>query len=66
VLQLDNISNHLIEGSGFVMLTGAFMGTGNTVISGTFRPETTSPDFDLNIKIERTQMRAMKPATGLW
>ena len=59
VLQLDNISNHLTEGTGFVKLTGAFMGTGNTVISGTFRPETTSPDFDLNIKIERTQMRAM-------
>src|SRR5205823_9019514 len=59
VLQLNNISNHFIEGSGFVMLTGAFMGTGNTVITGTFRPETTSPDFDLNIKIERTQMRAM-------
>ncbi|HXT67190.1 MAG TPA: DUF748 domain-containing protein [Nitrospiraceae bacterium] len=59
VLQLDNISNHLIQGSGFIRLTGAFMGTGETVISGTFRPETKSPDFDLNIKIERTQMRAM-------
>ncbi|MGH7182064.1 MAG: DUF748 domain-containing protein, partial [Nitrospiraceae bacterium] len=58
-LHLDNISNHLTEGSGFVMLTGAFMGTGNTVISGTFRPQTTSQDFDLRVKIERTQMRAM-------
>ena len=56
---LENISNHLSEGSGFVKLTGAFMGTGDTVISGTFRPESKSPDFDLNIKIERTQMRAM-------
>ena len=35
------------------------MGTGDTVISGTFRPETKSPDFDLGIKIEKTQMRAM-------
>ena len=58
-LHLNNISNHLSEGSGLVTLTGAFMGTGNTVISGTFRPETTSPDFDLNIKIERTQLRPM-------
>jgi hypothetical protein len=58
-LHLDNISNHLSEGSGLVKLTGAFMGTGDTVISGTFRPERKSPDFDLNIKIERTQMRAM-------
>src|SRR6185369_1351744 len=58
-LHLDNISNHLIEGNGFISLTGAFMGTGETVISGTFRPEIKSPDFDLNIKIERTQMRAL-------
>ena len=58
-LHLENISNHLSEGSGLVTLTGAFMGTGDTVISGTFRPETKSPDFDLSIKIERTQMRAM-------
>ena len=58
-LLLDNLSNHLSEVSGTVRLTGAFMGTGNTVISGTFRPETKSPDFDLSIKIERTQMRAM-------
>lgn len=58
-LQLDHISNQFSEGTGIVKLTGAFMGTGDTVIIGTFRPETTSPDFDLNIKIERTQMRAM-------
>ena len=58
-LRLENISNHLSEGSGTVTLTGRFMGTGDTVISGTFRPEKKSPDFDLNIKIERTQMRAM-------
>ena len=58
-LRLENISNHLSEGSGIVTLTGAFMGSGSTVIGGTFRPETKSPDFDLNIRIERTQMRAM-------
>lgn len=58
-LQLDHISNHLSEGSGIVKLTGAFMGNGTTVVSGTFRPETKSPDFDLDIKIEKTQMRTM-------
>jgi len=58
-LHLDNISNHLREGSGTITLTGKFMGTGNTVISGTFRPETSSPDFDLHIKIERTEVRAL-------
>ena len=58
-LHLENISNHLTEGRALVRLTGAFMGTGDTVISGTFRPEKKSPDFDLDIKIERTKMRAM-------
>ncbi|MEP6933095.1 MAG: DUF748 domain-containing protein [Nitrospirota bacterium] len=58
-LHLENISNHLSEGRGVVRLTGAFMGTGDTVISGTFRPEVKSPDFDLTIKIERTKMRPM-------
>jgi hypothetical protein len=58
-LRFENISNHLSEGIGIVILTGKFMGTGDTVISGTFRPETKSPDFDLNVRIARTQMRAM-------
>ena len=58
-LHLENFSNHLNEGSSSVVLTGQFMGTGDTLMSGTFRPERTSPDFDLTIKIERTQVRAM-------
>src|SRR5207244_11309801 len=58
-LHLNNISNQFTEGTGVVKIKGAFMGTGNTLISGTFRPEAKSPDFDLNIKIEKTQMRAM-------
>jgi hypothetical protein len=58
-LHLENLSNHLSEGRAVVRLTGAFMGTGDTMISGTFRPEMKSPDFDLAIKIERTNMRAM-------
>ena len=58
-LHLENISNHLSEGSAVVRLTGAFMGTGDTVVSGTFRPEEKTPDFDLGIKIQRTKMRAM-------
>ncbi len=58
-LRIENLSNHLSQGSSIVTLTGKFMGTGDTVISGTFRPEKKSPDFDLHAKIERTQMHAM-------
>lgn len=35
------------------------MGTGDTVVTGTFRPYTKDPDFDLNIAIKDTQMPAM-------
>ncbi len=58
-LQLQNISNQFTEGTGVAKMKGEFMGTGHTVLSATFRPETKSPDFDLNIKIENTDMRAM-------
>jgi len=58
-LHLDNISNQFTEGTGIIKLKGQFMGSGATLVSGTFRPETKSPDFDLNIKIEKTQMRLM-------
>ncbi len=58
-LHLDNISNHLSEGAGAVTLTGAFMGSGRTVISGAFRPGGKSPDFDMHVKIEGTQLRSL-------
>jgi hypothetical protein len=58
-LHLDNISNQFTEGTGIIKVKGEFMGSGATLISGTFRPEKKSPDFDLNVKIEKTQVRAM-------
>jgi hypothetical protein len=58
-LQMDNVSNHFNEGTGVINLAGKFMGTGETKIGGKFRPETESPDFDLDAKIEKTQMRLM-------
>jgi hypothetical protein len=58
-MQLNNISNQFTEGTGMMKIKGKFMGTGDTLMSATFRPETKSPDFDLNIKIENTQLPAM-------
>ncbi len=57
-LRLNNISNNL-EGLGLITLKGAFMGSGKTLFTGTFRPASKSPDFDLNVKVEKAQMRAM-------
>jgi hypothetical protein len=58
-ITLKNFSNQLSEGPAKLEIRGQFMGTGNTVITGTFRPETKNPDFYVNIAIENTQMPQM-------
>jgi hypothetical protein len=62
-LELENFSNQFSEGTAVLTLKGKFMGTGDTLVTGTFRPERESPDFDLNVKIRHTQMKAMN---DLW
>jgi len=56
---VDNFSNRLEEGTGVVKITGKFMGSGPTVITGTFRPETPRPDFDLAVKIIKADVTAL-------
>jgi hypothetical protein len=56
---LKNLSNQFKEGESTLELKGKFMGTGETRVSGTFRPYTKDPDFNLNIAIENTQMPAI-------
>jgi hypothetical protein len=58
-LVLDNLSNQFVEGPAKVKLTGKFMGTGDTNVEGTFRSEKSGPDFDLDVKIENTQLPSM-------
>jgi hypothetical protein len=58
-LQLENISNQFSEGTGHVKITGLFMGSGNTLVTGKFRPENKGPDFDVHIKIERTELKSL-------
>jgi Domain of Unknown Function (DUF748) len=56
---LKDFSNQFVEGHSTFELKGKFMGTGDTRITGTFRPETKNPDFNLNVAIENTDMTAM-------
>jgi hypothetical protein len=62
-LHLTNFSNQLADGTTVATLTGKLMGSGATRVAATFRPETTGPDFDLAVRIEGTDMRAMN---ALW
>jgi Domain of Unknown Function (DUF748) len=58
-VQLTNFSNQLAEGTMVAKVSGKFMGSGQTMVGATFRPETDGPDFALAASIENTQMRAM-------
>jgi hypothetical protein len=57
-MDVKNLSNRLEEGTGMVRMTGKFMGSGRTEFKGDFRPEKPRPDFDLNVKIVKTEVKA--------
>ncbi|WP_447983344.1 DUF748 domain-containing protein [Nitrospira sp. Nam74] len=56
---LENFSNQLTQGTAYVKVTGKFMGSGLTQMSGTFRPERDFPDFNLKIRMVKTKMRSL-------
>jgi hypothetical protein len=58
-LTLENLSNHFVDGPARVRLAGRFLGSGDTLVTGTFRSELDGPDFDLDVRITDTDMRAM-------
>jgi uncharacterized protein DUF748 len=58
-LVFENFTNQFTEGTATARLTGRFMGSGATTISATFRPETKGADFDLDARIEDTDLKTM-------
>jgi hypothetical protein len=58
-VDMENLSNRVSEGTGAVKMTGKFMGSGPTVVSGTFRPEKPTPDFDVDIRIIKTKLTSL-------
>jgi hypothetical protein len=58
-LVFENFTNQFTEGAATARLTGRFMGSGATTISATFRPETKGADFDLDARIEDTDLKTM-------
>ncbi len=59
--EVENYSNGFENGPARVRLRGQFMGSGNTVVYGTFRPELHGPDFDLRVAVENTRIADMNP-----
>jgi hypothetical protein len=58
-LTLRNFSNQKSEGLGVVTLTGRFMGSGETLVKAAFRPDAKGPDFDLDARVENTDLTAL-------
>jgi len=58
-LDLSNFSNRPEEGMGSMKLTGNFMGSGPTGVTGSFRPEKPNPDFTVQVRIVKTQVTAL-------
>ena len=58
-MELENWSNQLSEGTARVSLNGMLMGSGALKIAGAFRPELESPDFDLSVRIIKTQVKTL-------
>ena len=59
---LDHFTTRLRElqgGDAVIKVTGRFMGTGRSVIVGTFRPEKPSPDFDVGVQIVKTDLKSL-------
>jgi hypothetical protein len=56
-LLVENFTNQKAEGTATARLTGRVMGSGQTAVTATFRPETNGPDFDLDARIENTELR---------
>lgn len=58
-LELTNFSNQFREGPAELALTGKFMGTGRSEITGTFRAERPTPDFSLSVQIKEAQLKSL-------
>jgi Domain of Unknown Function (DUF748) len=58
-MRVSNVSNRMSEGIGKIEIRGKFMGSGDTHVVANFRPDEKGPDFDAEIKVENTDMRAM-------
>jgi hypothetical protein len=58
-IRLDNLSNQSQEGTAVGTLKGKFMGSGDTLADVAFRLKAKSPDVNLKVQIQGTQMPAM-------
>lgn len=59
MMSVTNFSNHFYQGASSIQMTGKFMGSGDTVVKGNFRPEEQGPDFTLETAIRNTELTSL-------
>jgi hypothetical protein len=60
-LKLKNLANHSAQHPAQLALNGRFMGSGETEVAGTIHAYGQSPEVNLNIKIQNTDMTSLNP-----
>jgi hypothetical protein len=58
-IEVTNLSNQAAEGVSTAKLAGKFMGSGDTNVTAKFKAAKAGPEFDVDLKVEKTDMRAM-------
>ncbi|WNM62554.1 DUF748 domain-containing protein [Candidatus Nitrospira neomarina] len=61
-IQVTGVGVPKVTQKGELELFGKFMGKGKTSIKGGFRPEVKHPDFDIKVKIDKTDMTTLNDA----
>jgi hypothetical protein len=56
---ITNLSNQAVEGRSAVKVRGKFMDGGDTLVTGSFKANPKGPDFDVDIRIENTDLTTM-------
>jgi hypothetical protein len=62
-IKMRNVSNQSTDGTGDIVLTGRFMGTGPTTAKVNYRPATPTPEIAVDLAITDADMAKMNP---LW
>jgi hypothetical protein len=60
-VKIQNLSNQAEEGTATITASGRFMNSGKTRLTARLRPKGKSPNFDLQLAVEQSELKALNP-----
>lgn len=60
-VKIQNLSNQAEEGVATITATGRFMNSGKTRLVARLRPKGKSPNFDLQLAVDQSELKALNP-----